>query len=45
MFKVFQTKLFRSAPVVGAFWVLITAGILVEWQRFVPDLLFHPNVL
>jgi len=44
MFKVFQTKLFRSAPVVGSLWVLITAGILVEWQRFVPDLLFHPGL-
>ncbi len=35
-------KLFRSVPVIGAGWVIVTAGILVEWNRFVPDLLFHP---
>ncbi len=23
-------------------WVLFTAGYLVEFQRFHPDLLFHP---
>ncbi len=35
-------KIFRSAPVVAAGWVLFTAGYLVEFQRFHPDLLFHP---
>ncbi len=44
MFKIFQTKFFRSAHVVAAVWITITAGILVEWNRFVPDLLFHPGL-
>lgn len=35
-------KLFRSAPVIGAGWIAVTAGILIEWNRFFPDLLFHP---
>jgi len=42
MFQLFRTKWFRSAPVVATIWVALTAGIIVEFNRFVPDLLFHP---
>ncbi len=42
MFKLLRTKWFRSAPVVAAIWITITASIIVEFNRFVPDLLFHP---
>ncbi|RMG09878.1 MAG: photosystem I reaction center subunit IX [Cyanobacteria bacterium J055] len=31
-----------SAPVVTTIWMFITAGILIEFNRFYPDLLFHP---
>ncbi|MBP0000307.1 MAG: photosystem I reaction center subunit IX [Cyanobacteria bacterium SID2] len=31
-----------SAPVVATVWMLITAGIVIEFNRFFPDLLFHP---
>jgi photosystem I subunit IX len=31
-----------SAPVLAAVWFAITAGILIEFNRFYPDLLFHP---
>jgi photosystem I subunit 9 len=31
-----------SAPVLAAIWMGITAGILIEFNRFFPDLLFHP---
>jgi len=42
MFKIFNTKFMRSAPVVAAFWLAITAAIIIEFNRFFPDLLFHP---
>ena len=42
MFQLFRTKWFRSAPVVATIWIFITASIIVEFNRFVPDLLFHP---
>ena len=42
MFKIFKTKFMRSAPVVAAIWLTITAGIIIEFNRFFPDLLFHP---
>jgi len=42
MFKIFSTKWFRSAPVIAAIWITMTAGIIVEFNRFFPDLLFHP---
>ena len=35
-------KFFTTAPVVAAIWFTLTAGILIEWNRFFPDLLFHP---
>ena len=42
MFKILNTKFIRSAPVVAAVWLSITAGIIIEFNRFFPDLLFHP---
>jgi photosystem I subunit 9 len=35
-------KYLSTAPVVATAWMLITAGILIEFNRFFPDLLFHP---
>jgi photosystem I subunit IX len=35
-------KFLASAPVLAAVWMTITAGILIEFNRFFPDLLFHP---
>lgn len=35
-------RFLASAPVVAAVWLTITAGILIEFNRFYPDLLFHP---
>tara|TARA_Y100000589_G_C26904767_1_gene527790 strand:- start:314 stop:466 length:153 start_codon:yes stop_codon:yes gene_type:complete len=35
-------KFLSTAPVVAAIWFTLTAGILIEWNRFFPDLLFHP---
>jgi photosystem I subunit 9 len=31
-----------TAPVAATIWLTITAGILIEFNRFFPDLLFHP---
>ncbi|TAF51913.1 MAG: photosystem I reaction center subunit IX [Oscillatoriales cyanobacterium] len=31
-----------TAPVIATLWMLITAGILIEFNRFFPDLLIHP---
>ncbi len=42
MFKILNTKFVRSAPVVAAIWLSLTAGIIIEFNRFFPDLLFHP---
>jgi photosystem I subunit 9 len=28
--------------VFAAIWFTVTAGILIEFNRFYPDLLFHP---
>ena len=42
MLKIFNTKFIRSAPVVAAVWLSLTAGIIIEFNRFFPDLLFHP---
>ncbi len=39
--KYFATFL-STAPVITAIWLTITAGILIEFNRFYPDLLFHP---
>ncbi|MEB3273705.1 MAG: photosystem I reaction center subunit IX [Prochlorothrix sp.] len=35
-------KFLTSAPVVAALWLTFTAGLLIEFNRFLPDLLFHP---
>ena len=35
-------KFLTTAPVFAAIWFTITAGILIEFNRFYPDLLFHP---
>ena len=35
-------KYLSTAPVVLTIWMTITAGILIEFNRFFPDLLFHP---
>jgi photosystem I subunit IX len=37
-----MAKYLSSAPVLATVWMTITAGILIEFNRFVPDLLFHP---
>jgi len=42
MFKILNTKIVRSAPVVAAIRLSLTAGIIIEFNRFFPDLLFHP---
>ncbi|MBD1876626.1 photosystem I reaction center subunit IX [Nodosilinea sp. FACHB-131] len=31
-----------TAPVLLTVWMLIHAGILIEFNRFFPDLLLHP---
>ena len=31
-----------TAPVLIVLWLTVTAGILIEFNRFFPDLLFHP---
>ncbi|NJN62035.1 MAG: photosystem I reaction center subunit IX [Coleofasciculaceae cyanobacterium RL_1_1] len=31
-----------TAPVIATIWMLVTAGILIEFNRFFPDLLIHP---
>jgi photosystem I subunit IX len=35
-------KFLTTAPVFAAIWFTATAGILIEFNRFFPDLLFHP---
>jgi photosystem I subunit 9 len=35
-------KFLTTAPVFAAIWFSITAGIMIEFNRFFPDLLFHP---
>ncbi len=35
-------KFLTTAPVFAAIWFSITAGIMIEFNRFYPDLLFHP---
>ena len=33
MFKILNTKFVRSAPVVAAIWLSLTAGIIIEFNR------------
>ena len=35
-------KFLTTAPVFATIWFGLTAGILIEFNRFFPDLLFHP---
>ncbi|MGA7932240.1 MAG: photosystem I reaction center subunit IX [Kovacikia sp.] len=35
-------KYLSTAPVITAIWLTITAGVLIEINRFYPDILFHP---
>lgn len=35
-------RFLSTAPVLFMLWLTITAGILIEFNRFFPDLLFHP---
>jgi photosystem I subunit 9 len=35
-------RFLSSAPVLAAAWLTFTAGLLIEINRFFPDLLFHP---
>jgi photosystem I subunit IX len=35
-------KYLSSAPVVATIWMFITAGILIEFNRFFPDMLQFP---
>jgi photosystem I subunit IX len=35
-------KYLSTAPVIATAWMFITAGILIEFNRFFPDLLAHP---
>lgn len=35
-------KYLSTAPVLFMAWMFVTAGILIEFNRFFPDLLFHP---
>ncbi|MGG6270112.1 photosystem I reaction center subunit IX [Leptolyngbya sp. AN03gr2] len=37
------TRYLSSAPVLCAVWLTFTAGILIEFNRFFPDLLSHPR--
>jgi len=37
------TRYLSSAPVLTALWLTFTAGILIEFNRFFPDLLSHPR--
>lgn len=37
-----MAKFLSSAPVLLAGWMTFTAGLLIEFNRFFPDLLFHP---
>jgi photosystem I subunit 9 len=35
-------KYLSTAPVLATLWMFITAGILIEFNRFIPDMLFTP---
>ncbi|MFM2431415.1 MAG: Photosystem reaction center subunit [Cyanobacteriota bacterium] len=37
-----MAKFLTTAPVLFMAWMTITAGILIEFNRFFPDLLAHP---
>nr|YP_009628769.1 photosystem I reaction center subunit IX [Balbiania investiens]QBX88552.1 photosystem I reaction center subunit IX [Balbiania investiens] len=33
-------KYLSTVPVVGAFWIIFTAGFVIEINRFFPDVLY-----
>ena len=35
-------KYLSTAPVIATVWMTITAGIIIEFNRFFPDMLLHP---
>jgi len=35
-------KYLSTAPVIAIVWISFTAALLIEFNRFFPDLLFHP---
>ena len=35
-------KYLSTAPVIATVWLTITAAIIIEFNRFFPDLLLHP---
>jgi photosystem I subunit IX len=35
-------RFLSSAPVLATVWLTFTAALLIEFNRFFPDLLFHP---
>ena len=35
-------KYLSSAPVLATIWMVVTAGVLIEFNRFLPDLLLFP---
>ncbi|MCT7948827.1 photosystem I reaction center subunit IX [Ancylothrix sp. C2] len=35
-------RFLSSAPVLATIWLSFTAALLIEFNRFFPDLLFHP---
>lgn len=37
-----MAKFLTSAPVLLTALMVFTAGLLIEFNRFYPDLLFHP---
>ena len=37
-----MNKFLSSAPVLLTAMMVFTAGMLIEFNRFFPDLLFHP---
>jgi photosystem I subunit 9 len=41
-FMQYFLKYLSTAPVILTAWLVFTAGILIEFNRFFPDLLFHP---
>jgi photosystem I subunit IX len=36
------TKFLSTAPVLATIWMVVTAGALIEFNHFLPDLLLFP---
>jgi photosystem I subunit 9 len=41
-FMQYFVKFLSTAPVLAILWISIQAAALIEFNRFFPDLLFHP---